>query len=108
MARERNLSFSEREGITSLPGAYELEDLSYEVRNEIKYILDEELKPLSEANFAMSSCFSSGRITEVRMVLHLSLVIVRSILHIFGVFYFITALFSIHKLFSISHLLTVE
>lgn len=43
MARERNLSFSEREGITSLPVAYELEDLSYEVRNEIKYILDEEL-----------------------------------------------------------------
>lgn len=43
MARERNLNFSEREGITSLPLAYELEDLSYEVRNEIKYILDEEL-----------------------------------------------------------------
>ena len=43
MARERNLSFSEREGITSLPVAYELEDLSYEVRNEIKYIFDEEL-----------------------------------------------------------------
>ncbi len=43
MTRERNLSFSEREGLTPLPTAYELEELSYEVRNEIKYILDEEL-----------------------------------------------------------------
>jgi hypothetical protein len=43
MTRERNLSFLEREGLTPLPVAYELEELSYEVRNEIKYILDEEL-----------------------------------------------------------------
>lgn len=43
MTRERNLSFSEREGLTPLPVACELEELSYEVRNEIKYILDEEL-----------------------------------------------------------------
>jgi hypothetical protein len=43
MTRERNLSFSEREGLTPLPVAYELEELSYEVRDEIKYILDEEL-----------------------------------------------------------------
>jgi hypothetical protein len=42
MNRERTLSFSEREGLTPLPTAYELEELSYEVHNEIKYILDEE------------------------------------------------------------------
>ena len=43
MTRERNLNFSQREGLSPLPIAYELEELSYEVRNEIKYILEEEL-----------------------------------------------------------------
>lgn len=39
MTRERNLNFSQREGLSPLPIAYEQEELSYEVRNEIKYIL---------------------------------------------------------------------
>lgn len=43
MTKDRNLNFSQREGLSPLPIAYELEELSYEVRNEIKYILEEEL-----------------------------------------------------------------
>ena len=41
--RERTLSFSEREGLKPLPTAYELEELPYEVRNEIKSVLEEPL-----------------------------------------------------------------
>lgn len=41
--RERTLNFSEREGLKPLPEAYQLEELSYEVRNELKYIFEEML-----------------------------------------------------------------
>jgi hypothetical protein len=34
--KERNLSFSEREGLKPLPDAYQLGELSYEARNELK------------------------------------------------------------------------
>ena len=41
--KERILNFSEREGLKPLPDAYQLEELSYEVRNELKYIFEETL-----------------------------------------------------------------
>lgn len=44
MTKDRSPNFSQREGLIPLPAAYELEKLSYEVRNEIKYLLEEELK----------------------------------------------------------------
>lgn len=46
--KEKALNFSEREGLKPLRGTYQLGEISYEVRNELKYIFEEMLNKRGE------------------------------------------------------------